>query len=221
MASIKESRSWPLDPCCLKHSRPGMGLVVPSPPALIPADRLTAAAATTASTSELLELHIRLEWVRRSSGREQTDTDHHTAQPSPALLAQQKKVKSQGNKRGGKLGVDAPPLFGGRVVPPKLPTTPLWARVLEPWKLGRFGRRQSVNNREPSNRPIAPVQQQSAATIRQATSNQQPAGKQWHSQALAATHYCVERKRHDQHLRPAPLHLLRLAASSIFTALTD
>lgn len=147
-----------------------MGVVVPSPSAPIPAERQTAAAAT-ASTSELLELHIRLEWVRRSSGREQTDTDHRTPQPSQP--AQQKKVKSQGNKRGWKLGGVAPPLFWGRVVAPPQATNhpPLGA------SLGALGTgkvwKEAVNNREPSNRPITPVQQQSAATTSKQPSNQQ------------------------------------------------
>lgn len=184
MASIEESRSLPLDSCYLKHSSPGMGLVVPSPSALIPADRLTAAAAT-ASTSELLELHIRLEWVRRSSGREQTDTDHHTPQPSQP--AQQKKAKSQGNKRGWKLGGVAPPLFWGRVVspPPSYQPPPFGRESWEPWKLGKVWKE-------------AVSQQQSQATgqLRLSNSNQQqqPASNQATSrqtvapQALAATH---------------------------------
>lgn len=183
MASIEESRSWPLDSCYLKHSSPGMGLVVPSPSALIPADRLTAAAAT-ANTSELLELHIRLEWVRRSSGREQTDTDHHTPQPSQP--AQQKKVKSQGNKRGWKLGGVVPPLFWGRVVPPPPQATnhPLWARVLESWKLGRFGRRQSTTESQATGQlRLSNSNQQQQPASNQATSRQTVA-----PQALAATH---------------------------------
>lgn len=173
------------------------GLLIPSPSAPIPADR-QADCSFCCCTSEALELHIRLEWVRRSSGREQTDTDHRTPQPSQS--AQQKKVKSQGNERGGKLGGVAPPLFWGRVVPPpKLPTTPLWARVLEPWKLGRFGRRQSVNNREPSNRPITtPVQQQSAATTSKqpATSRQTVAPQS----LAAASNTLKETSNCDQHL---------------------
>lgn len=148
-----------------------MGWVVPSPSAPIPADRQTAAAAT-ASTSELLELHIRLEWVRRSSGREQTDTDHHTPQPSQP--AQQKKVKSQGNKRGWKLGGVAPPLFLGEGCgpPPQATNHPPLGASLGALETGKVWE-EAVNNREPSNRPITPVQQQSAATTSEQPSNQQ------------------------------------------------
>lgn len=60
-----------------------MGLVVPSASAPIPVDWLLLLAAAAATTSELLELHIRHEWVRRS-GAAGTDTDHSTnpAQPN-------------------------------------------------------------------------------------------------------------------------------------------
>lgn len=85
------------------------------------------------TTSELLELHIRLEWVRRS-GAAGTDTDHH--RPSPT-----EKVKSQGNKRGEARGVAPPPEGEGCA---QLPTTPFGRG---PWNLGTLEGLGGVNNR--------------------------------------------------------------------------
>lgn len=86
MAFVEEFRRWTLNSCYFEASNPMMGLVVPFPSGPIPAVRLL----LLASMSDLLELHIRLKWVRRSGGRDRPQTTQALSPAQP-----NRKVKSR------------------------------------------------------------------------------------------------------------------------------
>lgn len=159
-----------------KHFIPVMGLVVPSPSAPLPVDRL-----------RLLQAHPNCSSCTSGSSGSAVaaaGTTQATARANP--VSPTEKVKSHGNERG-KLGGRR--LFGGRV---PAANHPFWR---ESWSLGTLeGLKQSTT--EPSNRPIAPVQPQSAA---------QPASNQ---QAISGTELQQQRTkdRLGQHLATTTLH---------------
>lgn len=157
MAYIEETRSWPLDSYYFEafQHREGPSCPLAFCPHSPPTDSclLRARPNSSSCTSGTSGSAV------TAAG---TDTDHHPAQPSPT-----EKAKSQGKRRrGGARGVLL--LFGGGASC----QPPVWARALEPWSLGLGGEQSTT---EPSSRPMAPVQQQSAAqsaSIQQASSKQ-------------------------------------------------
>lgn len=176
----------------LEHSSPTRGLVVPSPSAPIPVDRqlLLLQAATT---SELLELHIRHEWVRRSSGRDRRRPHgphkHSTAQPAQ----QKERVEEHTGTRGGKLGGGCSSSLAGGLCPAAC-QPPRCGR--QSWSLGNLALEGGSQQ-----------QSQASGQSRLSNSNQQHNKQATSRQSVApSSSNNGTRNRPDQHLRPAPLH---------------
>lgn len=132
-----------------------MGSVVPSPSPPFPSSDCSCC-----KQSDLLELHIRHEWVRRT----QTMTKPCPAQASPTEKGEE--AQEEGEGRGEARGCSSCLGEGPSCQPPVL------VRALGPWNLGLEGD-GSTEPSKPAN--WGPVKQQSAA---QSASNQQATKQQ-------------------------------------------
>lgn len=132
-----------------------MGSVVPSPSPPFPSSDCSCC-----EQSDLLELHIRLEWVRRT----QTMTKPCPAQPSPTEKGEE--AQEEGEGRGEARGCSSCLGEGPSCQPPVL------VRALGPWNLGTLVWK-GTGQQSQANQPIGPCQTAISSTI-----SKQPAGNQ-------------------------------------------